>query len=899
MKTTLLSFLLCYFFIYHTLVVSAKCLQDQQSLLLQFKNNLTFDSQSSTKLKLWNENTACCNWSGVTCNNEGHVIGLDLSYESISGGFDNVGSLFSLQYLQKLNLSYNNFNSPIPMEISKLTRLVSLDLSSYDSYSKEQASTIYNRNLPTFLQNLTSLKQLYLDGINISSMGKEWGNALLSLRDIQELSMSYCGLSGPLDSSLTKLVNLSIIVLDWNNFSSSVPETFANFKNLTTLSLSSCGLIGTFPQKIFQIETLSIIDLSFNYDLHGLFLNSLSNLTHLTSLGLSHNNLSGEFPSSLFTLPSLELIDLSFNRLNGSLELDKFLKLKNLTTLDLSYNNISIDVNVADVDLSLIPKFRYLSLASCNLKLFPSFLINQSTMFSLDLSNNQIQGKIPNWIWKLQDLISLNISHNFLSSFDGSLQNLTSVLKILDLHNNKLQGTIPSFPKHPLYLDYSNNNFSVVPQYIVSSISSMGFLSFSNNNIHGRIPDYLCNASQLQFLDISFNNFFGTIPPCLITMNFLKALSMRNNVLTGPIPDIFPNSCAITRLNFHGNQLHGPIPRSLSRCSSLEVLDIGSSSIQYLTGSNQIIDFFPCFLNSIPTLSVLVLRDNKFHGSIEYSQSVENKPWKMIQIMDIAFNNFNGKLAEKYFKTWERMMHDDDDDASNFIFVPWLYIKSYYSFSITVTCKGQKLELVKIRKFYKVIDFSSNFFEGPIPLSLMDFKELYTLNFSNNGLTGEIPSSIGNMKQLESLDFSNNSLDGEIPAQLASLSFLSDLNISLNHLVGKIPTGTQLQSFPASSFEGNDELYGPPLIEKQDGERKDLHPQPTCESIVCSIEWNFLSVELGFVFGLGMIIGPIMFWKKWRVGYWKLADRILCKIFPWMHLEYATNRGKTYLVLRW
>ncbi|XP_058729218.1 receptor-like protein 7 [Vicia villosa] len=938
MKTTLLSFLLFYYFIYHTAAVSAKCFQDQQSLLLQLKNNLTFDLQTSTKLKMWNEDTACCIWSGVTCDNEGHVIGLDLSYESISGGFDNVSSLFSLQYLQKLILAYNDFNSPIPMEISKLTRLVTLDLSHFHSYSKEQVPAIYNRKQLTFLQNLTSLKQLYLDGISISAKGHEWGNALLPLRDLQELSMAGCDLSGPLDSSLTKLVNLSVIVLDWNNFSSSVSETFANFKKLTTLSLRECGLIGTFPQKIFQIETLSFIDLSRNYNLHGSFPdysiseslysiylqntqfsgtiphtisnmrflshldlsycqfngtlpNSISNLSHLTYIDLSHNSLSGGIPSSLFTLPSLEQVHLSFNSLKGSLNLNEVLKLGNLTTLDLSYNNISIDVNVANVDLSLIPKFQYLSLASCNLKSFPSFLINQSTLFSLDLSNNQIKGKIPNWIWKLEYLDFLNISHNFLTNLEGPFQSLTSKLEVLDLHHNKLQGSIPAFPKYAYFLDYSNNNFTVAPHDIGSNLSTMKFLSFSNNSLHGLIPNYLCNASQLLFFDISHNNFFGTIPPCLITMtSTLEALNLRENNLTGHIPDMFPNSCVARSLNFHDNLLHGPIPKSLSHCSSLEILDIGS---------NEIVDHFPCFLNNISTLLVLVLRNNKFYGSVECSYSVENKHWKMIQIMDIAFNNFNGKLSEKYFITWERMMLHEDGDVSDFDLRSQTVISSYYKDSVTVTCKGEPREWVKILKILKAIDFSSNSFDGPIPESLTDLKALYILNFSNNGLTGKIPSSIGNLKELESLDLSNNYLVGEIPVSLASLSFLSSLNLSFNHLAGKIPTGTQLQTFQASSFEGNHGLYGPPLIEKPDGRRNDLHPQPTCGRLVCSIDWNFLSVELGFIFGLGMIIGPTMFWKKWRVGYWKLADKILCKIFPWMHLEYVTHRGQTYTVLRW
>ncbi|XP_045832432.1 receptor-like protein 50 [Trifolium pratense] len=945
MRITLALFLICYYSIYIT-HVSPKCLEDQQSLLLQLKNNFTFLDKKplyspiihqiisrSTKLKMWNKTTDCCNWSGVTCDNEGHAIGLDLSGEHIVGGFNNSSSLFSLQHLQKLDLSDNYFNSSIPSGFSKLekltylnlsmagfvgripavisqlTRLVTLDLSFISYSTKPQIP-----NLQKFIQNLTKIRKLYLDDISITSQGHEWSNALLPLHDLQELSMYNCDLSGPLDSSLTKLENLSIIILDGNNFSSPIPKTFANFKNLTTLSLSDCGLIGTFPQKIFQIKTLSILDISFNLYLQGSFpefpLNgsihtllvgftsfsgeiprtignlrnlfeldlyycqfygtlpsSMSNLTHLTFLQLSHNHLNGIVPSFLFSIPSLEEIwlpfnqfskfdesinvsssilkildlsynylsgpfpmsisqlhslnnlDISSNRLNDSLQLDAILELSNLIELDLSHNSISINVNVTNVGHVFLPNIRYINFASCNLKTFPNFLLNQSTLFSLDLSDNQIQGKIPNWIWELQYLKIFNISHNLLTDLEAPRQNL---------------------------------------------------------------------ISNLRLLDISFNYIYGTISPSLIAMtSTLMAINLMNNNFNGVIPDMFPTSCALRTLNFHGNLLHGPIPHSLSHCSSIAVLDIGS---------NQIFGGFPCFLKNLMTLLVLVLRNNRLHGSIECSHSLENKPWKTIQIVDIAFNNFNGKLPEKFFTTWEKMMHDEDHVVSGFIHSGTIYYS--YQDSVTVSIKGQQVKLVKILSIFTTIDFSSNYFEGPIPEVLMDFKAIHVLNFSNNALSGEIPPTIGNLKQLESLDLSNNSLVGEIPTQIASLSFLSCLNLSYNHLVGKIPTGTQLQSFEASSFEGNDGLYGLPLTKKLDY-WPDLPPQPSSGRLASSIDWNFLSVELGIVFGLGIIIGPIMFWKQWRVRYWKFVDKILCWLFSRIYLEYTTDRGKAYTVLRW
>ena len=120
------------------------------------------------------------------------------------------------------------------------------------------------------------------------------------------------------------------------------------------------------------------------------------------------------------------------------------------------------------------------------------------------------------------------------------------------------------------------------------------------------------------------------------------------------------------------------------------------------------------------------------------------------------------------------------------------------------------------------------------------------------------PPSIENFRNLESLDFSNNSFNGEIPTELISLSFLAYLNLSNNHLVVEIPKGTRIQSFEADSFKGNEELCGPPLTHNCSNDRV-----PTLETThsqtESSIHWNFLSVEMGCIFGFGIFILPLIF----------------------------------------
>ncbi|PHT72349.1 hypothetical protein T459_23134 [Capsicum annuum] len=43
---------------------SSKCLQDQKMLLLQLKNNLTYDSEISLHLAYWDDTIDFCEWKG-------------------------------------------------------------------------------------------------------------------------------------------------------------------------------------------------------------------------------------------------------------------------------------------------------------------------------------------------------------------------------------------------------------------------------------------------------------------------------------------------------------------------------------------------------------------------------------------------------------------------------------------------------------------------------------------------------------------------------------------------------------------------------------------------------------------------------------------------------------------
>ncbi|KAI3956816.1 hypothetical protein MKW92_020815 [Papaver armeniacum] len=1000
------TWLLLFFFIlslFGSQCVQGKCLKDQRALLLQLNSSLIYESSEywsdyyrdsyginltfSSKLSSWNANTDCCSWDGITCDGAGRVISLDLSCEFISGGINNSSGLFNLLYLERLNLANNFFNSPIPygleqlvnlrylnlsqsgflgqipVAILRMTRLVTLDLSSYAN-----SLSLDDPDFEMLTHNLTGLRELYLDGVNISEHGSKWCRILsTSLPKLQVLSLSDCSLSGPLDSYLSQLQSLKILRLAGNNLSTVVPDFLADFPNLNFLSknlryldlslnhrlqgslpefpikgvlqdlvlrgtsfsgelphsignlkllsrldLSRCGFSGSIPDSISNLNQLQRLDLSYN-NFTGLIssicwpksltmINLANNhlagpissdwigLQNLFSLRLYNNSLNGTIPPVLFTLPSLWALLLSTNEFTGHLgeffigpsspmsmldlsgnNLEMFFhKFKYLSILDLSHNRFSITTDVVD-NSTLFPQVQFLLLGSCNLTKFPIFLQNQSRLYSLDLSNNHIHGKIPHWIWKIgnKSLYYLNISQNFLEDPDQPFPfNNFESLDVVIVHSNKLQGKNPILRSSDFQvLDYSLNNLTSTIPNISSYLSDAIFITYSSNQLSGNIPTWICKAKHLQVLDLSHNSFSGPIPQCLGSMANLIVLNLKGNNLQGTIPETFQQTCSMRTLNLNQNRFEGEVAKSLTNCTMLEVLDVGNNR---LTGT------FPSWLESMQQLHVLVLRSNHFFGP--WGNQGSDCNFLTLQIFDISNNNFSGVLSNECFLSWKAMMINEKESDWNRKDQILKFNLSFmnYQETVTVRMKGMEMELVKIQTIFTSIDFSNNDFEGEIPKSIGNLTSLCVLNFSNNALEGPIPSTFGNLTHLESLDLSRNKLTGEIPYQLAALSFLSTLKLSFNKLVGKIPSGSQMQTFPSSSFEGNDGLCGIPLSKECNSVAESPRNGSTSKNDDYEFDWIlFLVTFLGFVTGACMVIGPQYFWKKGREWVNQRINRIL------------------------
>ncbi|MFS8029347.1 putative leucine-rich repeat domain superfamily [Helianthus anomalus] len=576
----------------------------------------------------------------LTFVNISTVLPSNLNISSSSLNFLNLGStglhgnpppnFFSLQSLKNLDLSGNSLTGHIASEIS-LPKLVVLDL-----FLNENL-LIQPRFFSILFKNSTFLRYLRLWGVNSGSASlPTYIYISYSLRtlDLRETRLQgNTNLSGPFPKVNTSTnIPLRWLTLSNTSLSREIPVSIGHLKSLTYLYLSSYGLNGSLPKSLGNLRYLEVLSLS-NNKLSGILPSSLFTLPSLRTICLGNNMLQGNMPLQLFSLKSLKYLSLGNNQLTGHIDvlnngpdLQTFQRFTDLTHLNLSYNyfrgdweldallssftnlqrltlsHSGISVTTSNANHYVNPSFQILSLAYCSLKVFPVSIRSMTNLYQLDLSNNDIQGHIPDWIGEIGKnyLSILDLSDN---SITGTIPNVLGDCNGLEgfiLNRNQLKGKVPTslykFQKLRI-IDLGNNQLSDTFPIWLDDIPDLQVLILRSNNFHGGINVTSSNPfPSLQVIDLYHNGFVGQLPTkYLQNFNAMKNVVKKNTkpeyvsigsiyysitVTVKGVDQYFPQlSVEYTIIDLSGNKFEGEIPNIIGNLKSLIVLNLSHNSL--------------------------------------------------------------------------------------------------------------------------------------------------------------------------------------------------------------------------------------------------------------------------------------------------------------------------------
>ncbi|XP_057777676.1 serine/threonine-protein kinase BRI1-like 2 [Salvia miltiorrhiza] len=459
---------------------------------------------------------------GNTCAS---LVDLKLSKNNITGSIP--ATFASCSSLQTLDLSNNNLTGPFPDSIlEKLSSLETLLLSGNWISGEFPASISFCKNLrvadfssnrlsgnipPDICPGAASLEELRApDNLLYGPIPTQL--SLCSQLKIIDFSINY--INGSIPKELGNLENLEQLIAWYNGLEGSIPPELGNCKKLKNLILNNNHLSGTIPTELFNCANIEWISLTSNA-LTGEIPKEFGVLTRLAVLQLASNSLSGQIPKELANCTSLVWLDLNSNQLSGEIppRLGRQLGAKALTGI-LSGNTLVFVRNVGNscrgvgglLEFAGIRPERLLqvpSLRSCDFtRLYSgpvlSLFTRYQTLEYLDLSYNQLRGKIPDAFGEMIALQVLVISHNQLSGEIPATLGQLKDIGVFDASHNRLQGHIPesfSMLSFLVQIDLSYNELTgQIPQR--GQLSTLPASQYANNPGLCGVPLPECQYSQ-------------------------------------------------------------------------------------------------------------------------------------------------------------------------------------------------------------------------------------------------------------------------------------------------------------------------------------------------------------------------------------------------------------------
>lgn len=417
-------------------------------------------------------------------------------------------------------------------------------------------------------------------------------------------------------------------------------------------------------------------------------------------------------------------------------------------------------------------EFLYFKWSVTDARPLPSVIENLSKLRVFDVSTNYITGTFP----KFRNLPFLEDIFLFDNHFTGSLSEdafdeiTTASIRRLYLQQNLFIGTLPSWiykMKNLVDLELHHNQFSGTLSQSIINLKELHTLYLQNNQFHGNIPSNFSQLSKLSSFYLDYNFFTG-----VITSNEIPPLCDLFSAVGNNFHGSFPfNHNLLPFFNIAYNYFTGSLPLNVCDFVSQGMITRVTVSYNLLTGTIP-----PCFWSDMAPM-IQEWDHNLLHGSIAISET--HNPFRSLSFVSLGFNFFTGSFP---FQIIEKSTRLKGFIGSGNCFTRGFEL---FDCSTIVSPKNlQYLKLDALHSPHHCEELahfrtassrqSWGNFGGRLPLCLLQsFHSLSELSLAGNGFTGSLPADIKLSIGLLALNLSHNMIRGSIPTWMQRRGFQS------------------------------------------------------------------------------------------------------------------------------
>ncbi len=202
-------------------------------------DEVDYTPEPTYRKRRWLSDVVECDWYGITCNPNGHVIGLSLPQNGLNGTL--LAELDFLSEMKVLNLGGNQLIGTLP---------------EWNGLSLVEHVLLFGMNLtgqiPSTWQSWSHLQTLDLSYNKFSGLLPLPGNWI----QLYLLDLTSNNLEISISAEVGRVSSLTFLSLSGNSIGMTLPEVLWSLGSLQTLDLSECGMQGSIPDDIGRLINL-------------------------------------------------------------------------------------------------------------------------------------------------------------------------------------------------------------------------------------------------------------------------------------------------------------------------------------------------------------------------------------------------------------------------------------------------------------------------------------------------------------------------------------------------------------------------------------------------------------------------------------------------------------------